>query len=117
MVLTILIAALAVCGVLLILRTVLEAVIFPVPRENSILIVPLSGNAAQCQQTIRGCLRLRSRRGIGERLILVDQGLDPEAQIAAGILLRREDDVVLCAASQVPEMIRWENEELGAGTD
>lgn len=117
MVLSILIAAFAVCGVFLILWTILEAVIFPIPRKDTVLIVPVAGDASRTQQTIRGCLRLRNHRGVGERLIFVDQGLDQEAQIAAQMLLRREPYAVLCAASQVPEMIRWENEELGAGTD
>ncbi len=115
MALTILIAALAACGLFLIAGAFLEALL-PLP-ERAVYIVYLKGDAASAQQKVRACLRLRKRWGMKCRLLLVDCGLDAEAQTAVGMLLRRETDAALCAQSQVTEYLETESWELGAGAD
>ena len=46
MALTILTAGLAACGLLLLLWSVAEAMLLPLPREDAVLVAPLQGGAA-----------------------------------------------------------------------
>ena len=54
---------------------------------------------------------------IPHELIFVDDGIDCEGQFAAELLLRRREDALLCSRSQLSEIIRTENEDIGAGAD
>ena len=47
MALTILTAGLAACGLLLLLWSVAEAMLLPLPREDAVLVAPLQGGAAE----------------------------------------------------------------------
>lgn len=115
MALTILIAVLAGCGLLMILWAIAEAFLMPIPRD-CVHIISLCGRSAEVQQRIRSCLWLRER-GMRGRLLFVDRGMEPEAQIAAQMILREHPDAAVCHPSQIPEYIETENEELGTGTD
>lgn len=106
MFLTILIAALAACGLFLIVWTVMDAMTYPIPRKNTVFIVRLEGNASKVEQTIRACFRLREHRGYGEMLVFTDGGIDTEAQLAAELLLRNHPEAVLCAVNQAADYIR-----------
>lgn len=117
MFLTILIAALAACGLFLIFWTLTDAISYPIPRKNTVFVVRLEGNSSQVQQIIRACLRLREHRGYGELLIFTDGGIDTEAQLAAELMLRKHPEAVLCSQRQAADYIRWEKETVGAGTD
>ena len=110
MVLTILLAAFAVCGVILVLWASVEAFLWPLPQDLC-HVVPLSGDAAAVEQSVRACLR--TLRG---RIVFVDVEMDPEAQIVAEHLLRRKPAATLCSVEQVSEFLRWEN-VLGARAD
>ena len=110
MVLTILLAGLAVCGVFLVLWALVQTIVHPLPL-GVYHVVPLSGSAASVEQTMRLCLR--TLRG---RIVFVDVAMEPEAQIIAACLLRNESAAVVCAPAQVSEYLRWEN-TLGARAD
>ena len=110
MVLTILVAGLAACGVCLVLWALSEAILRPLPQEIC-HVVPLSGDAASVEQTLRLCLR--TLRG---RIVFVDMDMDAEAQMTAEHLLRNEPAAALCSMTQVSEYLRWEN-ALGARAD
>lgn len=114
---TVVIAALAACGVFLIAWLLADALRFPLPERDACYVVHLHGSTAQTEQTIKSCLRLRECGGLRGKLIFVDGGLDTESQMAAELLLRRKPAAVLCAPSQITEMIHWENDEIGAGAD
>lgn len=53
MALTILTAGLAACGLLLLLWSVAEAMLLPLPREDAVLVAPLQGGAAEVERQIR----------------------------------------------------------------
>ena len=110
MVLTILMAGLAACGVFLVLWALVQTIVRPLPL-GVYHVVPLAGNAPTVEQTMRLCLR--TLRG---RIVFVDIAMDAEAQIVAACLLRNESAAVVCAPSQVSEFLRWEN-ALGARAD
>ena len=99
MALTILTAGLAACGLLLLLWSVAEAMLLPLPREDAVLVAPLQGGAAEVERQIRGCRWMREHRG-----------LTPEGQEAAARLLRDAAGEQLCAAGQAAEYL----ERLGA---
>ena len=80
---TILIAALAACGVFLILWTIFEALLMPLPKDDTYLLVYLRGDAGRVEQHMRACDWLRERRGVRGRVLFVDDGLDAEARHAA----------------------------------
>lgn len=117
MILTIVIAALAASGMLLIVWLFFDALLSPEETKDSFYVVLLKGDAALVQQTMRAALRQREWQGLRATLIFVDDGIDCEGQFAAELLLRRREDAFLCSRSQLPEMIRTENEDIGAGAD
>lgn len=112
---TILIAALAACGVFLIAWTVFEALLMPLPEKETYLLVYLHGDAAQTQQRIRACCWLRERRGIRGRMLFVDEGLTPEARRAAEQMIGTDLSLALCGRGE--EYTILENWKRGAGTD
>ena len=114
---TILIAALAACGVFLIIWTLLEAMLLPLPPKDTLLIVYLHGDAAQVQQTIRACRWLRECRGVQGELLLVDCGLPEEARKAAELMICGDDTVNLCEQAHLTDYLRLENTGIGTGTD
>lgn len=114
MVLTIVIGALAALAVLMIVISFLRSVH---PLQSVCHVICLDGDAAHTEQQIRSSLR-RQRDGILiGKLIFVDMGMEPEAQIAAQILLTREKSALLCAPKQVAEYVIWEIENFGTGAD
>ena len=78
MALTILTAGLAACGLLLLLWSVAEAMLLPLPREDAVLVAPLQGGAAEVERQIRGCRWMREHRGLRAQIIWIDRGLTPE---------------------------------------
>ncbi len=114
---TILIAALAACGVFLILWTIFEALLLPLPGEDTLLVVYLRGDAAHVQQSIRACRWLRERRGIYGQVLLVDCQLKEEARKAAELMICSDDTIKMCKGTELADYLRLESTEVGAGTD
>ena len=104
MALTILTAGLAACGLLLLLWSVAEAMLLPLPREDAVLVAPLQGGAAEVERQIRGCRWMREHRGLRAQIIWIDRGLTPEGQEAAARLLRDAAGEQLCAAGQLHQL-------------
>ena len=117
MLLKVIIAAFAAFGLLTVLRALLEAVLFPVSGDDAFHIYYIRGGSAETEHIIRACLHLRERGRLRGTLIFADDGLTPEAQTAAELLLRGAADAALCSAAQVFDYIRRENDTFGAGTD
>ena len=115
MLLTIVIAALAACGVLMILLTLKEAFL-PRPSCACHLIYLKSGRPDPAAQ-VQACLWRRRCGSLTGRLIFVDRGLAPQEQAAIALLLRRAEDAVLCSPAQAAEYTEMRSNELGAGTD
>jgi len=116
MLLKVMIAALAACGLLMILRALFEAFLLPVSGDEAIHIYYIRGDSAEAEHTVRACLHLREHRGMRGTLLFADDGLTPEAQTAAELLLRGAPDAALCSNAQIFDYIRRENDVIGAGT-
>ena len=110
---TILIAALAACGVLLILWTIFEALLMPLPKDDTYLLVYLRGDAGRVEQHMRACDWLRERRGVRGRVLFVDDGLDAEARHAAERFVAQESALYLCGRGE--EYTILESWKRGAG--
>lgn len=117
MLLKMILAAFAACGLFLVIWALMDAAFLPRSGNDSIHIYYIRGDSAQAEHTIRGCLRLREKRGMRGMLLFADVGLTPEAQTAAELLLRREPDAALCSTAQIFDYIGRENDGIGAGTD
>ena len=104
MALTILIAALAVCGVFLIAWAIADALLFRTPTD-SCHIFYLRGDDAQVEQQVRSCLWMRNRCALHGRVLLVDCGISPEAQITAYLMLKDDDCVHICSIDQICDYI------------
>ena len=114
MALTILIAALAACGLFLIIWAIADALLLRLPTD-SCHIFYLRGDETQVEQQIRTCLWKRSNlRG---KIIFVDCGISPEAQITAQMMLKEFDFIYICSPEQIWDYIRWEKETIGTGAD
>lgn len=116
MALTIVIAALAVCGVFFVAWALAEAWMLPMPCDACHIFF-LHGDDAQVEQQLRSSLWLRQRRGLRGRILFVDCGISPEAQMTAQLFLRQDDTIHLCAYAQMTDYIRWENHSIGTGAD
>ena len=112
---TILIAALAACGAFLISWTVFEALLMPLPEEDTYLIVYLRGDTAQVQQRIRACDWLRERRGVRGKVIYVDTGLAEDVRQAAQKMIGEDSSLLLCKAGE--EYLELEKWKRGSGAD
>lgn len=110
---TILIAALAACGVFLILWTVFEALLMPLPEDDTCLLVYLRGDSGQVEQHMRACDWLRERRGVRGRVLFVDDGLDAEARHIAERFVAQEPALHLCGSGE--EYTVLESWKRGAG--
>ena len=64
MLLKLMIAAFAACGLLMILRALFEAVLLPLSGNDALHVYYIRGESAETEQTIRACLHLRERRGM-----------------------------------------------------
>ncbi len=117
MFLTFVLAVLAALGLFSIAQWLLRSISLRLREEDVFHVVRLRSDASKVEQTVKSCLRLQENQDLPGRLVFVDAGLTPEAQIAAELLLREGENAVLCGESQLCEMIKWEREDLGAGTD
>ncbi len=117
MLLTILAAALAACGAFLILWAILDALLLPLPQRDTFHVIYLHGSVQQVEQTLRAGIWLRERRGARGTLLFVRDALSAEAAEAAGRYLEDFEGTALCRAAELPEMLRWEKETVGAGSD
>lgn len=115
MILTILVAGLAVFGGIFLLWTAGEAFFSAFPKK-SCHVFYLSGEDGQIEQQLRTCLRLQEHGKLRGQLIFVDCGLSAEAQITAQLMLEKNNRGVLCSPSQMTDYIGRETEIIGAGT-
>lgn len=115
MLLTILMAALAACGLLMILFALKEALL-PRPR-CACHIIYLKSSRPDPAALVHACL-WRQRCGLlTGRLIFADCGIDAQAQTAIGLLLRGAENAVLCSPTQLAEYTEMRNDGFGAGAD
>ncbi len=112
--LTFLIALLAACGVLFLLHALYRACLLPLP-QGMIHIVPLCGDAAKVERTVRSARCLCSESS--GMLLFVDEGIDAQAQEAVALLLRNDENAALCAREQAEQYIRTGKLGIGTGTD
>ncbi|MBP3412238.1 MAG: hypothetical protein J6K89_03175 [Oscillospiraceae bacterium] len=101
---------LGLCGIGLVLCGIVDTLFASAP-SRVMHIIPLMGESASVEQTVR-----RALRSLKGRLYFVDQGLEPEAQMSVQLLLKGNSSAVLCNLEQMLEAVRWES-SLGAGTD
>ncbi len=104
---TILISALAVCGIFLIAWSVTEAYVMKLPND-SVHIFYLHGTDGEIEQKLRACLWMRTRHGLRGKVIFVDCGMSPQAQITAQLLLADEEAIHICSNEQLIDYIRGE---------
>ncbi len=104
---TILIAALAVCGIFLVTWSVTEAFVMKLPSD-SVHIFFLHGTDAEVEQKLRACLWMRNRHGLRGKILFVDKGLSPQAQITAQLMIDDDQSIKICSQEQLAEYIREE---------
>ncbi len=110
MILSVLAGLLALSAVILVLWAVGESLSVSTPGD-ALHIVPLRGGAASVEQRVRACLR-----GLRGRIVFVDKGMEPEAQLCVQLLLEKREGVFLCASEQLTDYLEWET-TLGARAD
>lgn len=115
--LTFVLAVLAAMGMLSIIRWLCNAISFSLKDEDAFFVVHLCGDAAHTEQTVKSCIHLRRERLVRGKLVFVDGGLSPEAQHVARMLLQKQEDALLCAESQLCEILKWERDDIGTGAD
>ena len=98
------IAALSAVGVATIVWFVITALTQPRERVRSetIALVPARGEAPSLEQTVRALERERYTLGGFRRIIIVDCGMDEDAQRVAQLLCREAWDVTVCPREELP---------------
>ena len=93
------IAALAAVGLASIIWFIVTAVSSPRERirGETVVIVPARGSAERLEQTVRGLEGQRYASGDFSRIIILDCGMEDEAQRVAQLLCRESFDVTVCA--------------------
>ena len=104
---TILIAALAACGIFLVAWSLTEAFVMKLPSD-SVHVFYLHGSEIEVEQTMRACLWMRSRHGLRGKVFFVDSGISPQAQITAQLMLGNDESVKICSQEQLMQYIRKE---------
>ena len=104
---TILIAALAACGIFLVAWSLTEAFVMKLPSD-SVHVFYLHGSDAEVEQKLRACLWMRSRHGLRGTVYFVDTGISVQAQITAQLMLKDDESVIICSKEQLYEYIRKE---------
>ena len=104
---TILISALAVCGIFLVAWSLTEAYVMKLPSD-SVHIFYLHGTDAEVEQKLRACLWMRTRHGLRGKVIFVDGGMSPQAQITAQLMLADDEAIHICSDEQLLQYIREE---------
>ena len=117
MFLSFVLAILAAVGLLSIVRWLCQALAFSLEDHDICHVIRLQGEASQTEQAIKSGLRLRKEQTLKGKLVFVDEGLSPDAQNAAELLLRKQENAILCSKSQLCELLNWEKEDIGTGTD
>ena len=115
--LTFVLAVLASFGFLSVVKLLFDAASYHARPEDMFLVVHLYGEEAEVEQTVRSCLRDQDDRSSCGKIIFIDKGMTPDAQAATELLLRRREDALLCGERELPQILNWERETLGAGTD
>ena len=115
MILTLLIAAFAACGLFLVFWALYESCFAAFPAD-ACHVIPLSGDAAAVSSRAKRCLWQQRQHGLRGTLLFVDCGIEPEAQIALQLLLRGQTAQV-CSTAQAAEFLETEKYKVGAGAD
>lgn len=98
MLLTIIIAALAACGVWMLLLALKEALL---PRPDCAYhVICLRPDRPEPTAQVQACLWRRRSGVLTGTLLFVDGGLDAQTRAAIEQLLQKTDDAVLCTPEQ-----------------
>ena len=68
-------------------------------------VIPARGGGEGLEQTVRGLLWLRGGELVGARIVVVDLGLDAEGRALAQHLCADAEQVCLCTAEELNEII------------
>lgn len=68
-------------------------------------VVPVRGDGAGLEQTVRGLLWLRGGEYGRYTVVIADDGLDPAGRAVADALVGREPGVVLCPSAELEEYL------------
>lgn len=115
MLLTILIAALAACGPLMILLALKDAFL-PRPRR-SCHVIYLDPGQMDPAALAQACLWRRRGGALTGKLIFVDGGIDASSRAAIERLLQKADEAVLCLPAQAADYLETEYDGVGTGAD
>lgn len=72
-------------------------------------VLPISGDGEGLEHDLRGLLWLRQSGMACLRVVIADCGLSEEGRELARLLSRREEDVTLCPAAAVADIIGPQN--------
>ena len=104
------IAALSAIGLTAVIWVLAGAILHPRRRDlmGTVAVVPASGAAENLEYTVRTLLRTRYEAGGFTRIVILDGGLDTDAQKVADLLCRSEYDVAVCRKEDLLENLEIE---------
>ena len=96
---------LAASGVILIMWCLIGALLHPVFDENMVTYLPVRGDGADVERSVRAYAWFRSGRVSGGKLILVDLGLDRQGLQRTAAICSRYDWVSCCTDPETENYI------------
>lgn len=101
------IAALSAIGLTAVIWVIAGLILHPRRRGTmeTIAVVPACGAAEKLEHTVRALTRSRYEEGGFTRIVILDCGLDDEAQKVAELLCRRNYDVSVCRKEEFLQIL------------
>lgn len=101
----IILATLAVIGLLSLGWSLFGRLLTPVGPNPVYAVVPASGGGEGLEQTVKGLLWLRSGELAGMTVVVADAGLDEDGRRLAEALCRQLEQVRLCTAAELAQLV------------
>lgn len=101
------IAALSAIGLTAVIWVIAGAILYPRRRGTmeTVALIPACGAAENLEHTVRALLRSRYEEGGFARIVILDCGLDGEAQRVAEVLCRGDYDVITCRKEELLQIL------------
>ena len=113
-ILEVILALLAVAGLMSLSWLLMGRILTPVGSEETVSLVPGTGDGETLEQSVRGLLWLRGGGMLAGNILMVDCGLTQTGRAVAAALCLREPGMESCPASELSVYIKRKAAEVKA---
>ena len=78
-------------------------------REAAYIVVPAGRETKRLAETVRCMLRLNDELRAFRKIIILNQGADKETEQIAKLLLREQEEMILCTEEELTELLHGDS--------